>query len=258
MKSYQQLLSASAILAMSIPMAYAEEDEFDPFFEILLMGGISAVDVEDFTVQITEQETDKFVPKEEADWDSWTGQVGVGYVYLLSDEFYTDEIEWFPFINPQINLYYLQADDLSGDIHQHEMAEFDNLDYDMNFHSTRLMFDLGLTIVSLEHFSIYALGGLGVAWNDVDLDAIPNEQGEQCGINGFDLDSETSTSFAYEWGAGMTYAASDRVAISLEYLYAGITDVAIGESDEDDEFEIESSDIQVNTQSVLLGLRFAL
>ncbi|MFA6037542.1 MAG: outer membrane beta-barrel protein [Legionellales bacterium] len=247
------LLTATTILATSTNFAFAATE---PFFEILVMGGIATLDATDTSLQISDSETDKLIQTNDGNWESWTGQVGVGYVSPLTHELQTGDVQWFPLITPQINLYYLDGDDIQGDVYQFESADFDNLDYNMDFQSTRLMFDLGLTLAAIDRFSVYAIAGAGIAWNKTDLNANPNQQGIDCGAIGFDIDSKTSSSFAYEFGGGMTYAAMDNLAISLEYLYTGFTDVELG--NDSDEFDIESQDLDINSQAVLLGLRFAL
>ncbi len=256
MKGYYQSLSAVALLAGSTHSALANDD-FNPFFEILVMGGTVSLDAEDTSLQITEWETDKLTQANEGDWKSWTGQIGVGYVYPLAEDLETGDVQWFPLINPQLNVYYLDGDGIHGDVHQFESAEFDTLDYKMDYRSTRLMYDVGITVAAIDKFSIYAIGGAGIAWNQVEFKAKPNAFGLECGTEGFELDTENSTSFAYEFGGGMTYAILDDVAISVEYLYTGFKDVKIGD-DTDSDFDIESDDLDVNSQSILLGLRFAI
>ncbi|MFA6038189.1 MAG: hypothetical protein WC748_08745 [Legionellales bacterium] len=78
----------------------------------------------------------------------------------------------------------------------------------------------------------------------------PNQAGIDCGAEGFNIQSESSTSFAYEFGGGMSYAVLEDVSISLEYLYTGFNDVALGDY-HDSDLVIEGSDVNINTQSML-------
>lgn len=255
MKGCTRALTLTAILSTSSGMAFA--DEFDPFFEILIFGGVTNVNATDTHVKVSDSDTDKFVQSNDNDWNAWTAQLGVGYVYPLTDELSSGDVQWFPIINPQLNVYYLGNADIHSDVYLYGMDEYDFMDSAMDYDSTRLMFDLGLTIAQIDQFSVYALAGAGIAWNNVNLNATPNQEGIDCGIYPYSLNDNNSTSFAYEFGGGVTYAASDRVAISLEYLYAGINDVKLG-SDTSSDFDLEGSSFDVNSQSVLLGLRFAI
>lgn len=179
-----------------------------------------------------------------------------------------DGLRWFRGITPQINLYYLGGD-VSGDVYRWENPEWNEADYTMDFNSTRLMFDLAMNIVSLENWSLYVLGGLGVAWNETELDY---DFDDDLGYSDFDVDTTETTAFAYEFGAGLSYALSDNWAISLEYLYADLGDIEIdGEATfgsaaavgtasccGENETQIESNDMDMTTQSVILGVTFAL
>jgi opacity protein-like surface antigen len=82
------------------------------------------------------------------------------------------------------------------------------------------------------------------------LKTTPNQAGIDCGAEGFNIQSESSTSFAYEFGGGMSYAVLEDVSISLEYLYTGFNDVALGDY-HDSDLVIEGSDVNINTQSML-------
>lgn len=155
----------------------------------------------------------------QTDWDAWQLKVGAGYVFGLSDD-NDDPVEFFTSLRTQFNFYYLTGD-------------FDSNDYkgdEINFQSPRFMFDLGLTLVRLGDFSLYTLAGAGVALNE--------------------FDEKDSTGVAYEFGAGLTYAVLSNMAISAEYLYVGLNNVEIPENIH------QEQEIDINSQSVLVGLRF--
>ncbi len=257
MKSSHYLFPALIMFAASTSLAYANEGEFEPFFEAVIMGGIASLHAGDSTIDMTASETDKLVQTNENDWNSWIGQLGLGYVFQLTDEWASGEVQWFPLITPQLNLYVLGNGEIKGDMYQYESAALNNLDYTADFNSTRVMFDLNVTLAAIEQFSVYALAGAGIAWNTIDFQATPNLNGLACGANGFNIESASSTSFAYEFGAGLTYAMADDIALSLEYLYTGLNDVGIGNED-DIGFDLQSADFDMNTQAVLFGVRFAL
>lgn len=258
MNSFNRLLIMSAALLAISPTAFSEEAEYEPFFEILVMGGWSFADMTDATMTINEVEVDKLEQTNEGDWNAWTAQLGLGYVYFLTDDFDTDDLQWFPVINPQLNLYYFNTNDIEGDVLRFEDPNANQMDYDMHFNSTRLMFDVALTVAQLQEFSIYAIAGAGVSWNNVDDFSATEKDGVDCGIQPIDLDSNSSTSFAYEFGGGLSYAINTDLSVSVEYLYAGINDIDLGNDEDVENLNVAGSDFDINTQSVLLGLRFAL
>ncbi len=256
MDRYKKVLLGCTILTTLSSPAFA--DEFDPFVEFLVFGGIASLDAGDSTIRITSQETDQLVQTNENDWKAWTGQVGLGYVAQFAEELSSGEVDWFPIINPQINVYYLGGEDIEGDVWRFQDPNFNQADYSMKFHSTRLMFDLALTIAQIERLSIYAIGGLGIAWNEIDFNA---RSTEVCPIEDVSLNSNNDNSFAYEFGGGLTYAAFDSMAISLEYLYTGFNNIGLGDHNDDvndQGLDVKASDIDIHSQAVLLGLRFAL
>ena len=245
-------------LVMRDDRVYEEEEE--GFFELLVFGGVASMDPESTTLHVSPDETDLLTNSTSDDWDSWTAQVGVGYVYPIEgDDMYTGDVRWFANINPQLNLYYLDASDMNGDTYLFQDPSYNLADWNMEFNSTRLMFDLALTVATLERLSLYVLGGAGVAFNRTELNSIAHPGS---GIADVYLDSEDSTSFAYEFGGGLTYALMDDLAVSLEYLFTGINDVGLGETTTtlgcDQTFNISGGDMDIDSQALMLGLRLAL
>ncbi len=250
MNGLKRVICAATIFATTITLAYAndddddEDDEIEPYYELILMGGIATLDAENTHVRVTDTQSETLIQNNSGDWDSWTGRVGVGYVYGLTDE----SMQWFPTLSPQVNLIYLNGD-ISGKVYRFNEPNTNPADYDMNLKSTRLMFDLALTAVRIEALSIYAIGGAGVAWNKVHFDSRRNDDFH---LTNKDLETEHSAGFAYEFGGGLTYSVGHRLAISAEYLYTGLTDVLLGAN----EF-VEDADFDVNSQAVLVGFRFS-
>lgn len=254
MNRYQHLCAASLILLANIPVAFANDDDAVPFFEILLLAGATTTDAEDATLQVLE--FNELVQTNKNDWNFFTGQVGLSYVYPLADVS-TGVIDWFPNIMPQLNVYFMDGGDITGHVYPLADPNVNDLDYVMDFNSIRTMFDLGLTVAAIDRFSIYAIGGVGVSWNSIDFKANPTPEGLDDKVDGFELDSQHSSSLAYEFGGGISYALLDNVAISVEYLYAGILDVKL-DQDNDEYTNVASSDFDINTQTILAGLRLAL
>lgn len=113
---------------------------------------------------------------------------------LRNNYYKTGEVQWFNAINPQLNVYYLGNGDIEGDVWRFESPDWNQMDYSMDFDSTRLMFDLGINIVTIEKFSLYAIGGAGLSWNNTQLNATPNQTGIDCGVAPYDLAEHSSTS----------------------------------------------------------------
>jgi len=225
-----------------------EEEEAENYWELMIFGGAATMDI-DPTIRVTPSETNRLSQENGSQLDSWTAQLGVGYVIPLFDsERFSDEIQWLPAIEPQINVYYLSGDN-KGDVYFDSSNDFDVADYKMRIDSTRLMFDLGVTLASYRNFSVYGLAGIGPSWNDIDYSATPNANGEDCGVGHVSADSN-STNFAYEFAAGITYDLNDDFGVSLQYLFAGFSDVEVEDSG------LKSSDIDLHSNSIMLGLRW--
>ena len=165
------LLASTLTLISSIALAapcncpddddYYDDDErsyeylLEGDFQLSLLLGIATTSQEDSTIKIATTETDVLL-QDNTDWDSWTGQFGVGYVMPLYWSFgeeddvydYDDEddleISWFDSLTPQINVYILGGSTLEGDVLRFGDADDNSATYAMDFHSTRLMFDLAL------------------------------------------------------------------------------------------------------------------
>lgn len=120
-------------------------------------------------------------------------------------------------IEPQLNLYFNDYDNI-GDVYRFGSPAFVELNYKERILSTRLMFDLAVTVLSKQQLSIYVKGGIGNAWNNVTYSDTANGS-INCNIQGLKLGDRITRSFVWEAGAGVIYALNDVVGISFEYLY---------------------------------------
>ncbi len=225
--------------------------------EFVAMGGAGIIDVDDFTLQVTEWETDKLFQTNPSEWSPWTAQIGMGYIYAFEKPLLTGDVRWFSSITPQINLYYMNGYDITGEVYQFESPEYHFLNEEMHYNSTRLMFDLNINIAQYQWLSLYAIAGAGAAWHVFDIHAKPNEAGLDCGVIAYDFQTGRLNTFAYEFGAGVTVPIVNHFSVSLEYLYAGFHDISL-ENDVSAGFDIEGSELSLTSQSILLGFRFAL
>lgn len=174
---------------------------------------------------VTSSETDTLVQTNGNNWNTLAAQLGVGYVhYLRNYNPYSDQVQWFTAIEPELNGYYLGQNSINGDVWRFGSPNFNDMTYNMPIDSYRLMLDGALTVVSKRQYSLYAIGGIGNAWNrvgynDADRNGIP------CADQFLNLNSTTHSSFAWEAGAGLSYAFNNRFSLSLEYLYADLGNV---------------------------------
>jgi opacity protein-like surface antigen len=191
-------------------------------FDIIGAIGVADLEAGDGYLGVTSSETDRLVQTNSNDWNTLAAQLGVGYVYYFQNYTpFSDTVQWFTAIEPQINGYYLGQGDINGDVWRFSNSNFNDMTYHLSIESYRLMLDGALTVVSRRQYSLYAKGGIGEAWNrvgysDADRNSVP------CTNQFLNLNSASHSSFAWEVGAGIFYAINNRFALSLEYLYADL------------------------------------
>lgn len=230
-------------------------------FEVIGAAGVASLMAGNSYLGVTSSETDTLVQTNSNDWNTFTGQLGIGYVYYLGGaEQYSDKVQWFPMIEPELNGYYLGKGTIKGDVWRFGDPAFNEMTYKMSVESTRLMFDTALTIVSKRQYSLYAIGGIGNAWNRVGYrDADHN--GMPCPDQFLNLNSTTRSSFVWEAGAGLSYAFNNRFALSLEYLYTDLGRVKTPGSGFTGAITtpvLVPADFKLSSQAALLGLHIAI
>ena len=223
--------------------------------------GIASLDVGDGYLGVTNSETDRLVQTNGNKWNTLAAQLGVGYVYYLNNyNPLSDQVQWFTTIEPELNGYYLGRSSIKGDVWRFSRPDFNDMTFNMPIESYRLMLDGALTIVSRKQYSLYAIGGIGNAWNragysDADRSGIP------CTDQFLNLDSTTRSSFAWEAGAGLSYAFNNRFTLSLEYLYADLGSVktpGTGFSGNITAPVLVPASFKLTSQAALFGLHVAI
>lgn len=191
-------------------------------FEVLGALGIANIRADKSRLGVTSFEFDTLVPNHNQ-WKTFAAQFGVGYVHYFGDaQRYSEHVQWFPSIEPQINGYYLDGNSsIQGEVWRFESSEFNDLRFKSSLQSTRLMFDAALTVVSRQQYSLYVIGGIGNAWNRLSYKDSDNEDGP-CSNGNLHLHSRTHSGFAWEAGGGLMYSYNDRVAVTLQYLYTDL------------------------------------
>lgn len=253
---------ASGIVPTSDPGARFFAPAKSPgHFEIIGALGIAKLKMGDSTLGVDARETDKLVQTNNQ-WNTFAAQLGVGYVhYFRNAQQYSDEAQWFPAIEPELNLYYLGSNSaIKGDALRYGSSDFNDFSYTIPVHSTRLMLDAALTIMSWKKLSVFAIGGIGNAWNRVGYRDQDKGDGD-CSDPRLNLNSNTRSSFVWEIGGGVNYAFNNRVGLSLEYLYTDLGKVNF--SAEGDNVDVANPVIvparfRLKAQTVLLGLHIAL
>lgn len=256
MKIYQGILIASAALIANSAFAVAAPVAALPAWEIIMMGGPGPMrSAQDIDLDISSVETDKLIQTNSDNWTAWTGQLGTGYIAPLGGAAaYSTHVQWFTAVEPQMNVYYLQGD-LKGNVDRYAnyAGDFNDNKYTMEIKSTRLMADVALTVASWRRLSTYVIGGIGPSWNSMDYNAPETVCVQEVEMNSSDVN------FAWEVGAGLTYSFNRHFGASLEYLYASIYDLELGDDAEIGEVnsEIGSDGFDLVAQTVFLGLRYA-
>ncbi len=227
-----------------------------PYWEFSFLGGIATLNQEEISLTFREGlPADSLVQDNEDSWASWTLAAGIGYAIPLNTTS-KNELKWLPLIQPQMNVYFLDGD-MQGILHQFAAlpGEGFQTDYTISLESTRVMFDLALTLISWKNFSIYAMAGLGPSWNRVGFHS--NEY--EC-LLARKINTQIDSNFASEFGGGVNYALTDSLSLSAQYLYTSLYAVQLaseGESDGTVISNIISDSFDIHSQTILAGLRFA-
>jgi len=211
-------------------------------------------------LRVTNSEVDKLVQTNN-DWNTFAAQLGIGYLYYLNGaQEYSENLQWFPWVEPEINGYYLGQSTIKGAVWRFGSPVFNDMTYRMPFESTRLMFDTALTIASKKQYSLFVIGGIGGAWNRVGYSDSDNI-GLPCASQNLGLNSNTNSSFAWEVGAGLAYALNNRIALSLEYLYTDLGNASTPGSGSTGTITtpiLTPSNFNLTSQAALLGLHVAI
>lgn len=230
-------------------------------FEIIGGPGIAKLKAGDSTIGVTSSEVDKLVQTNSSSWNTLALQLGLGYVgYFGQSQQYSDSVQWFPSYEPELNLYYLGTNSIEGDVWRFGNPAYNQLTYDIPVHSTRLMFDMALTVFSWKAVSLYGIAGLGNAWTRISYSDVSNSDAD-CINQQVSLDSKTRSQFAWEAGAGLGYAFNQNYGLTLEYLYADLGNVktaATGSTGTITTPVTSAAQFGLKSQSVLLNLHVAL
>ena len=223
--------------------------------------GVASLDISDGYLGVTSSETDRLIQTNNNNWNTLAAQLGVGYVYYSRNyNPYSDQAQWFTSIEPEINGYYLGKSSIKGDVWRFGSPNYNDMTFRMPIESYRLMLDGALTVVSKKQYSLYVIGGIGNTWNRVNYNDV-NPNGIPCVDQGLNLNSTTHSNFAWEVGAGLSYAFNNRLSLSLEYLYADLGNIktsGTGFTGAIPTPALVPANFELTSQAALLGLHVAI
>ncbi len=196
---------------------------FSDHFAIIGSLGVANLRVKNSVIGVTYDETDRLLQTNKNHWESLGAQVGLGYVhYFRGNTGYLGQAQWFPFIQPQVNVHFINGNPgIKGNVQLFESQDSNQLFFNAPVYSTRLMFDTALTVVARSPFSLYAIGGIGNAWNRMKYSDKTIGYEVNCNES-ISLRSHTHANFAWEVGGGLMANISNRIALNFQYLYADL------------------------------------
>jgi opacity protein-like surface antigen len=188
-------------------------------FEIIGGLGIAKLRAGNAELAVTRSETDRLKQTNANSFNTTATQLGVGYVhYFVNTQQYPDQILWFTSIEPELNFYTLTGGSIKGNVWRFGNSNFNQLSYEIPVRSMRLMLDAALTVASYNQLSLYGIAGIGNAWNRISYKD-QDGSSDSCANQNLSLDGNTSSHFAWEVGAGLTYEFNQHIGLSIEYLY---------------------------------------
>lgn len=232
------------------------------YIEVLAGLGISKLDADDGKFGVTASETDTLHQTNSQSWSSYDGQLGIGYVYYLDNTIPTcsNDLQWFPTIESEINIYELVSNSIDGDVFRFGSSSFNDFSFDIPVHSTRLMFDAALTIASMQQASVYVIGGIGTAWTRLSYHERPKNT--PCPDQTVTFKNASSNShYAWELGAGITYGFTDMMGVSFEYLYTHFGNVSVSGNATTGSITapvISNPSLNLSSQTAMIVLHYAI
>ena len=162
------------------------------------------------------------------DWRLW-----VWVMFPLTQE--QGDFRWFPAITASVDGTYQFETQLEGDLTK------DHFDNHAHIENLTLMYNITFAIAEYQRWTVFILGGVGVAWTWVDYKD-----------NKIELEQQETSTFAIQGGGGVGYELIPELDLTLTYLYADLGHV--NTSEKDPELSKNEAEFDLRQQSVLLGL----
>jgi opacity protein-like surface antigen len=255
------LLSSSVCLPLLSFSSATSADPSKGHFEAQAQAGIAfghASDLSHLGITYIE-DNDKLNVEDQL--TAFEGAVGIGYVWPLNCKSKCKSLVWFPDAKLAVNAYGFEGD-IKGDVWQFGLADLNNFDYEVDITSYRLMLDGSLSVLSWKKWSWFVLGGIGESWNRLSYQHRPNNS-DIPADSGITLDPHWDTTFAWEVGTGIKYDITQRLGLSLTYLFTDLGKLKLsddghaGPDVEPEDLNLEGPEFDFNLQSILLGVEWA-
>lgn len=198
------------------------------YFRAVGSFGTAQMNVGKSNLTVSNTETD-WVSQTSTHWQTPVARLGIGYVYPIVDlpKGYSETLVWLPSVEPRLSLYYFNME-ANGNV-----LRFNNPPSSSTFtlpvRSTTFMLDAIVTLATYHKLSLFVLAGVGASWNTVKYSDSPNP-GNPSARAALNLNNSTRSQASYEWGAGVTYAFNQRIALGLEYLYTHMGNISTSSS----------------------------
>lgn len=213
-------------------------------FQLSAYGGLAVTDINNSSYTLLGNQVEVLAPTNANSYDfAW----GFGAAYrLLVSKFLHD-------ISVGLDMFYL-PDSQDGDVLSYGM--FDNSTYQLKFRSIRLMADSDWTFRPIySRFYPFISVGIGFTANTMSFNSSPEP--DATWEVGQSMSNNQIFQFAYNVGGGIKVPLTNKVALSLRYLYAGL-----GSARTDASTASLPTTAGINTpvasQNVLVGLSYLL
>ncbi len=203
--------------------AFAGWEAFEEGYSQLRIGtGATWLSAEETTVTLQPyNQIDTLTSSDSTDAAGIT-TMGYGYVFPFDCDDCDEDWRFFPGMIVSLDGTYQFETQLTGDVLLYGASNLNYYDYEYGIENLNVLANLTLGLVEYQRWTIFALGGLGVAWTWVDYEEIPKP-----GVDGgnLTLKEESNTTFAWQAGGGIGFEVIPELDLTLTYLYTDLGDV---------------------------------
>lgn len=157
----------------------------------------------------------------------------------------------------EANVYYTHAA-LKGTVWEYSLPQFANFTFKAPFSSTRLMLDAKPYLYDFHNYSLYAILGVGAAWNSMGY----YEQVVGAGVDPtsrLNLHRNTTTNIAYDVGVGIRKPLFKQLDVFVEYLYSYFGEAVPSRNQIEGSVALVAPPaFKLNSQGILLGINWAI
>jgi opacity protein-like surface antigen len=203
MKTNLSAFMPAFLLVFFSGSVYASQGTLWHNVEISGAGGANWINSDDTHLDVTAYERDSLHVSSTTVDGAW--KAGIGY-YLFRNH-----------LLMELNVYGV-SNTVKGDVWQFENPQFNNYTFEAPISSTRLMWDVKPNLITWNKLTPYLILGIGATWNTVSY----QEQAD-AGISASsaqNLGDNTQVQLAWDVGAGLSYALTDHLNVTAEYVYA--------------------------------------